>query len=118
MPLNLQFGLIIDSPIEGVDSVNVGPYNLDDASIVGDNRQKSVTLSSSKWETLDADGITPYGWVFINLDTLLDIKIGFGTGEPILIPAGKPAIWWGSTIPRAKAVSGTPRLKYIVFAQT
>ena len=118
MSLNLQFTVTLSSLIEGVDSESVGPYSLDDDAIVGDSLRRTVALQTGIWTTLEIGEITPHGWVVVNLDDTDDIKIGWGTGEPILLPPGKPGIWWGTEIPRAQDATGTPKLLYLVFAKT
>ena len=116
--MDIQLNITVTSAIDGLDEESFGPISITDAAITGILHRRSVILSTSAWTTLDAMGITPYVWILVNLDDTDHINIGFGSGGPILLPANKPALWYGDQLPRAQAATGTPRLMYGVIAQT
>lgn len=118
MPLTLAFELILTSEIEGVDTENIGPIAIEDEDVTGDVTRRTVTLPEGKWTTLEVGSLVPEGWVLVNLSDTDQIDIGFGTGRPLKLPPQRFSMTWGSDIPRARPASGTPRLLYMVFAQT
>lgn len=115
MSLTLELSVAKDSVIEGLDEENIGPVNL--TITKGDDFiRRRMTLSPTKWKTLDAGDVgTPWGWFVFNIGDD-NVSLGFGQGEAsiTLEPSSIPAIWTGSVVPYAKGTSASSAILYVV----
>ena len=115
MSITLNLDIAMDSVVDGLDTEHIGPLNL--TIDTGDDLvRKRVTLSATKWTTLDAGEVgTPWGWVLFNVGDD-SIEVGFGQGVKMTLESGGlPGMWTGSSIPYAKGSSADSKLLYIAI---
>jgi len=115
MSLTLNFEAVLDEDITGVDALHFGLAQFTFATD-GDALERRVTLPSGAYTTLDTGSMTgPFYWLLLNVHDNVDVKVGFGSGDPIVLEPGELAWWSGTDIAYAIGDGAESRLLYWVI---
>jgi len=121
MSLVANLELILDSVIENLDPIRLGPAQF--TMTAGDASLNVKTLVADEFHTILSDAVVeemsgPYRWLIINIHETTNAKIGFGQATPIVLEPNEFAFWNGPDLPYAAGDGAAGQIVYWVINKT